>query len=383
MGFIRSIKEEIAIIQERDPAIKTPWEVFLYPSFKAITRYRVAHWLYERKHYFLARWYSQKTARKTGIEIHPGAKIGKGLFIDHGNGVIIGETAIIGDNVTLYQGVTLGGTGKEKGKRHPTIGNNVMIGCGAKLLGNIKIGDNVKIGANKDRALHDLGDGIKQLITILYKIYENKDKESIFFIEEPEINLHPGYQRKLIEILQSSIFDKHQYFITTHSNHLIDSCFDFNDISIYKFINVNKSNNTFKVINTSPNDVDMLQLLGVNNSSVFMSNCTIWVEGISDKILISKYLQVFLKSKGGDYLKEKNTDDLKIELMESPDLDEFLSENEKNFNSESIADTLNDLLIRKNIQKSVLAKQAGISEVYLHQTSFRTDANRILHCYTF
>ena len=147
MGFIRSIKEEIAIIQERDPAIKTPWEVFLYPSFKAITRYRIAHWLYERKHYFLARWYSQKTARKTGIEIHPGAKIGKGLFIDHGNGVIIGETAIIGNNVTLYQGVTLGGTGKEKGKRHPTIGDNVMISAGAKVLGSFTVGENSKIGA--------------------------------------------------------------------------------------------------------------------------------------------------------------------------------------------------------------------------------------------
>lgn len=147
MGFIQSIKEEIAIIQERDPAIKTPWEVFLYPSFKAITRYRIAHWLFERKHYFLARWYSQKTARKTGIEIHPGAKIGKGLFIDHGNGVIIGETAIIGNNVTLYQGVTLGGTGKEKGKRHPTIGDNVMISAGAKVLGSFTVGENSKIGA--------------------------------------------------------------------------------------------------------------------------------------------------------------------------------------------------------------------------------------------
>ena len=147
MGLIRNIKEEITIIQERDPAIKTPWEVFLYPSFKAITRYRVAHWLYVRKHYFLARWYSQRTARKTGIEIHPGAKIGKGLFIDHGNGVIIGETAIVGNNVTLYQGVTLGGTGKEKGKRHPTIGDNVMISAGAKVLGSFTVGENSKIGA--------------------------------------------------------------------------------------------------------------------------------------------------------------------------------------------------------------------------------------------
>ena len=147
MGLISYVKEEMQIIMERDAAIKTPMEVFLYPSFKAIMRHRVAHWLYEHKHYFLARWYSQRTVRKTGIEIHPGAKIGKGLFIDHGNGVIIGETAIIGDNVTLYQGVTLGGTGKEQGKRHPTIGNNVMISAGAKVLGSFTVGENSKIGA--------------------------------------------------------------------------------------------------------------------------------------------------------------------------------------------------------------------------------------------
>jgi len=147
MGLIRYIKEEMEIIKERDPAIKTPLEVFLYPSFKAILRYRIAHKLYLKKHYFLARWYSQRTARKTGIEIHPGATIGKGLFIDHGNGVVIGETTVIGDNVTLYQGVTLGGTGKESGKRHPTIGNNVMISAGAKVLGSFTVGENSKIGA--------------------------------------------------------------------------------------------------------------------------------------------------------------------------------------------------------------------------------------------
>lgn len=147
MGMIKFVKEEMQIIKERDPAIKTPMEVFLYPSFKAILRYRVAHWLYLKKHYFLARWYSQRTVRKTGIEIHPGATIGKGLFIDHGHGVIIGETAIVGDNVTLYQGVTLGGTGKEQGKRHPTVGNNVMISAGAKVLGSFTIGENSKIGA--------------------------------------------------------------------------------------------------------------------------------------------------------------------------------------------------------------------------------------------
>ncbi|MDF2544521.1 MAG: serine O-acetyltransferase [Herbinix sp.] len=147
MGILSYIKEEIKIIKERDPAIKTSAEVLLYPSFKAIIRYRIAHYLYVKKHYFLARWYSQRTVRKTGIEIHPGAKIGKGLFIDHGHGVVIGETAEIGDNVTLYQGVTLGGTGKEQGKRHPTVGNNVMISAGAKILGSFTIGENSKIGA--------------------------------------------------------------------------------------------------------------------------------------------------------------------------------------------------------------------------------------------
>lgn len=147
MGFIQYVKKEMQVIMERDAAIKTPLEVFLYPSFKAILRHRIAHWMYERKWYYLARWYSQRTARKTGIEIHPGAQIGKGLFIDHGHGVVIGETAVIGDNVTLYQGVTLGGTGKEKGKRHPTIGNNVMISAGAKVLGSFTVGENSKIGA--------------------------------------------------------------------------------------------------------------------------------------------------------------------------------------------------------------------------------------------
>ncbi len=147
MGFIKNVKEEINLIRERDPAIHTNWEVFLYPSFKAVMMYRVAHKWYENGHYFWARWLSQKAVRKTGIEIHPGAQIGKGLFIDHGAGVIIGETTIIGDNCTLYQGVTLGGTGKEQGKRHPTLGNNVMVSAGAKVLGSFTIGDNCKIGA--------------------------------------------------------------------------------------------------------------------------------------------------------------------------------------------------------------------------------------------
>ncbi|MGI6095585.1 MAG: serine O-acetyltransferase EpsC [Lachnospiraceae bacterium] len=147
MGFIQHMKEEFQVIKERDPAIKTPLEVFLYPSFRVMIKYRRAHKLYLKKHYFLARWISQRAARKTGIEIHPGATIGKGLFIDHGSGVIIGETTIIGDNVTLYQGVTLGGNGKETGKRHPTICDNVMISAGAKLIGSFTVGENSKIGA--------------------------------------------------------------------------------------------------------------------------------------------------------------------------------------------------------------------------------------------
>ncbi|MBE5879843.1 MAG: serine O-acetyltransferase [Lachnospiraceae bacterium] len=147
MGIFKLIKNEIAIVRERDPAIHSAWEVLLYPSFKVMLHYRLAHKLYERKMYFLARYISQRAVRRTGIEIHPGAVIGEGLFIDHGTGVIIGETTIIGNNVTLYQGVTLGGTGKEHGKRHPTIKDNVMISAGAKVLGSFTVGENSKIGA--------------------------------------------------------------------------------------------------------------------------------------------------------------------------------------------------------------------------------------------
>lgn len=146
--MIKYIKEQIKVIKMCDPAITSSFEALLYPSFKALVYYKIAHYFYEKKHYLIARFLSERAKRKTGIEIHPGATIGKGLFIDHGTGVVIGETAIIKDNVTMFHGVTLGGTGKEKGKRHPTIGNNVFIGCGAKILGNIEIGDNTKIGAN-------------------------------------------------------------------------------------------------------------------------------------------------------------------------------------------------------------------------------------------
>ena len=141
------ISEQIQVINEKDAAIKTSIEVVLYPSFWANINHAIAHRLYKKKHYFLARLISQISRGLTGIEIHPGAVIGKGFFIDHGMGVVIGETCEIGDNVLLYQGVTLGGTGKDQGKRHPTIGNNVLIGSGAKVLGPIHIGNNVRIGS--------------------------------------------------------------------------------------------------------------------------------------------------------------------------------------------------------------------------------------------
>lgn len=147
MKIIKYIKDEMNVIKSKDPAIKSNLEVFLYPSFRVMIKYRIAHYFYMKKHYFIARYISERAKRKTGIEIHPGAKIGKGLFIDHGMGVVIGETAEIGNNVTIYQGVTLGGTGKENGKRHPTIEDNVMISTGAKILGSFTVGENSKIGA--------------------------------------------------------------------------------------------------------------------------------------------------------------------------------------------------------------------------------------------
>lgn len=142
------IKEDINAVKERDPAAKSSLEIFfLYPGVKAIRMYRRAHKHYLKGHFFRARLISQRAVRKTGIEIHPGATIGRRLVIDHGTGVVIGETAEIGDDVLIYQGVTLGGTGKDTGKRHPTVGNNVMISAGAKVLGPFKIGDNSRIAA--------------------------------------------------------------------------------------------------------------------------------------------------------------------------------------------------------------------------------------------
>ena len=146
--MFHNIKEDIQTVLERDPAARNSLEVLInYPGVHAIIFHRIAHLFYKKKIFFIARLISQISRFFTGIEIHPGAKIGKRFFIDHGMGVVIGETTEIGDDVTIYQGATLGGTGKETGKRHPTIGNNVVISSGAKVLGPFKVGDNSKIGA--------------------------------------------------------------------------------------------------------------------------------------------------------------------------------------------------------------------------------------------
>ncbi len=143
-----NLKSDLKSIKERDPAAGSIFEIyFLYPGFKAVRTYRKANWFFKHNMKAIAMFLSQRARRKTGIEIHPGAKIGKGLFIDHGMGVVIGETTEIGDNCTIYQNVTLGGTKTNKGKRHPTLGNNVLVGAGAKVLGSFKVGDDAKIGA--------------------------------------------------------------------------------------------------------------------------------------------------------------------------------------------------------------------------------------------
>lgn len=147
--MFKQLKEDINLIKERDPAARNTFEILVtYSGLHAVWYYRLSHFFYKHSMFTIARMISQWARFWTGIEIHPGATIGKGLFIDHGMGVVIGETAEIGDNCLLYQGVTLGGTGKDRGKRHPTLGDNVMVGAGAKVLGPFKVGNNVKIAAN-------------------------------------------------------------------------------------------------------------------------------------------------------------------------------------------------------------------------------------------
>ncbi|MFI3237997.1 MAG: serine O-acetyltransferase EpsC [Lachnospiraceae bacterium] len=207
MGIIQKIKEEIEIIKERDPALHSNMEVFLYPSFRAILYYRVAHHHFMKKRYVLARWISQRGARKTGIEIHPGATIGKGLFIDHGHGVIIGETAIVGDNVTIYQGVTLGGTGKEHGKRHPTIEDNVMISAGAKVLGSFTIGEGSKIGAGSV-VLREVPPHCT-VVGVPGHIVKSSDQNAIPSHNMDQVNLPDPMQEEIKAILkQNKLFEE-------------------------------------------------------------------------------------------------------------------------------------------------------------------------------
>ena len=182
--MFKNLKYDIENVMKNDPAARTKLEVLLlYQSIHVLIFYRIAHGLYKIKLFFLARLISQLGRFFTGIEIHPGATIGKGLFIDHGMGVVIGETAEIGDNVTIYHGVTLGGTGKHKGKRHPTIGNNVLIGTGAKVLGPITVGDNAKIGANSV-VLHNVPEGATAVGLRAKNILKSKAKSCIIEIKD-------------------------------------------------------------------------------------------------------------------------------------------------------------------------------------------------------
>ena len=175
--MFKNIRYDIKSIRERDPAARSGWEVFfLYSGFHAVLYYRVANFFYRHKMKFIARWVSQTGRFFTGVEIHPGATIGRGLMIDHGMGVVIGETAVVGDNCTIYQGVTLGGTGKDTGKRHPTLGNNVMVGSGAKVLGPFTVGDNAKIAAGAV-VLDTVPEGATAVGVPARMIYPGKNKK--------------------------------------------------------------------------------------------------------------------------------------------------------------------------------------------------------------
>ena len=194
--MFKNLNYDLERILKEDPAARGKIEVLLlYPSVHALIAYRISNKLYKNKLFFLARLVSQISRFFTGIEIHPGATIGKGLFIDHGMGVVIGETAEVGDNVTIYHGVTLGGTGKHKGKRHPTIGNNVIIGSGAKVLGPINIGDNVKIGANSV-VLKDIEDD-KTAVGIPAKVVK-KVNSKIITIKDVEGKYKDIYNEMII-----------------------------------------------------------------------------------------------------------------------------------------------------------------------------------------
>ena len=196
MGLMKDAKS----IAKRDPAAKSVVEVMLlYPAFKILVNHKVANFFYRHKMFFFARWVSQRGRKKTGIEIHPAATVGQGLFIDHGMGVVIGETAVIGDNCTIYHGVTLGGTGKDTGKRHPTVGNNVLIGAGATVLGPVTIGDNVRIGADTV-VLCDV-EGNSTIVGPQGKVVK-KDVEKVPSEELDQVHMPDPVSQELAKILQ-------------------------------------------------------------------------------------------------------------------------------------------------------------------------------------
>ena len=235
MGYIR---EQIKVIKERDPAIKKSAEVFLYPSFYAILFHKWSHWFYKKKHFFIARLISQLARGLTGIEIHPGATIGKNFFIDHGMGVVIGETCEIGDNVMLYHGVTLGGTGKDHGKRHPTIGNNVMISTGAKVLGPFKVGDNSRIAANAV-VLQEVPED-STVVGIPGKVVKLKGKRINPCTELDQVKIPDPVKMEIcrlkaaIEELEGQVtrLEREQGIYTEHKSHL--ACRLDEDIDIYE-----------------------------------------------------------------------------------------------------------------------------------------------------
>jgi serine O-acetyltransferase len=183
---VMSLREHIQAIQREDPAAKSSLEILLcYPGLHAVMFHRVSHWFYSRRRYVIARVISNFARFLTGIEIHPGARIGKRLFIDHGLGVVIGETAEIGDDVLLYQGVTLGGTGNERGKRHPTLGNRVVVGTGAAVLGNIKLGDDAKVGAGAV-VVHSVPEGAT-VVGIPGKVVKSRGEAELGSLEHGQI----------------------------------------------------------------------------------------------------------------------------------------------------------------------------------------------------
>ncbi|MBE9059252.1 MULTISPECIES: serine O-acetyltransferase [Sphaerospermopsis] len=215
--FLEPLMSDFRIIFERDPAARNWLEViFCYPGFHALCLHRLAHWLHIRKVGFIPRLISHWGRFFTGIEIHPGAKIGKGVFIDHGMGVVIGETAIIGDYTLIYQGVTLGGTGKESGKRHPTLGNNVVVGAGAKVLGNIQISDRVRIGAGSI-VLRDVPPD-STVVGIPGRIISQKQKKRISPLEHGKL---PDVEAGIIRSLLSRIEQLEQQ-VKTLKNHQQD-----------------------------------------------------------------------------------------------------------------------------------------------------------------